>query len=41
MHLPNSAANSVIPISSVLIVIGQLLVFPEVLHKARREQESA
>jgi TRAP-type C4-dicarboxylate transport system permease small subunit len=34
-------ANSVIPISSVLIVIGQLLVFPEVLHKARREQESA
>jgi TRAP-type C4-dicarboxylate transport system permease small subunit len=34
-------ANSVIPISSVLIVIGQLLVFPEVLHEARREQESA
>jgi hypothetical protein len=30
-------ANSVIPISSVLIVIGQLLVFPEVLREARGE----
>jgi TRAP-type C4-dicarboxylate transport system permease small subunit len=28
--------NSVIPISAVLIIIAQLLVFPEVLHKARR-----
>lgn len=28
--------NSVIPISAVLIIIGQILVFPEVLHKARR-----
>jgi TRAP-type transport system small permease protein len=28
--------NSVIPISAVLIVIGQLLVFPEVLAEARR-----
>lgn len=34
-------ANSVIPISAVLIVIGQLLVFPEVLHRARREQGAA
>jgi len=34
-------ANSVIPISAVLIVIGQLLVFPEVLHQARREQGAA
>jgi TRAP-type C4-dicarboxylate transport system permease small subunit len=30
-------ANSVIPISAVLIVVGQLLVFPEVLREARRE----
>jgi TRAP-type C4-dicarboxylate transport system permease small subunit len=30
-------ANSVIPISAVLIVIGQALVFPEVLREARGE----
>lgn len=30
-------ANSVIPISSVLFVVGQLLVFPEVIHAARQE----
>jgi TRAP-type C4-dicarboxylate transport system permease small subunit len=30
-------AHSVIPISAVLIVIGQLLVFPEVLRDARGE----
>jgi TRAP-type C4-dicarboxylate transport system permease small subunit len=30
-------ANSVIPISAVLFVLGQLLVFPEVLREARRE----
>ena len=30
-------ANSVIPISAVLIVVGQLLVFPEVLRDARGE----
>jgi TRAP-type C4-dicarboxylate transport system permease small subunit len=30
-------AISVIPISAVLIVIGQLLVFPEVLREARGE----
>ena len=29
-------ANSVIPISAVLIVIGQILVFPEVIRDARR-----
>jgi TRAP-type C4-dicarboxylate transport system permease small subunit len=29
-------AQSVIPISSVLIIIAQLLVFPEVLQEARR-----
>jgi len=29
--------NSVIPISAVLFVVGQLLVFPEVLSEARRE----
>jgi TRAP-type C4-dicarboxylate transport system permease small subunit len=38
-------ANSVIPISSVLFVIAQLLVFPEVLREARgevmRAEESA
>jgi TRAP-type C4-dicarboxylate transport system permease small subunit len=34
-------ANSVIPISSVLFVVGQLLVFPEVLREARGEARSA
>jgi TRAP-type C4-dicarboxylate transport system permease small subunit len=34
-------ANSVIPISAVLFVLGQLLVFPEVLREARRENEAA
>jgi TRAP-type transport system small permease protein len=36
-----AVANSVIPISAVLFVVGQLLVFPEVLHEARREDEPA
>ena len=31
-------ANSVIPISAVLFIVGQLLVFPEVLRAARREE---
>jgi TRAP-type C4-dicarboxylate transport system permease small subunit len=30
-------ANAVIPITSVLFVVGQVLVFPEVLRKARSE----
>jgi TRAP-type C4-dicarboxylate transport system permease small subunit len=34
-------ANSVIPISAVLFVVGQLLVFPEVLREARREDRAA
>jgi TRAP-type C4-dicarboxylate transport system permease small subunit len=34
-------ANSVIPISAVLFVVGQLLVFPEVLRAARGEAGSA
>lgn len=34
-------ANSVIPISAVLFVVGQLLVFPEVLREARREDKAA
>jgi TRAP-type transport system small permease protein len=34
-------ANSVIPISAVLFVMGQLLVFPEVLREARREHGAA
>jgi TRAP-type C4-dicarboxylate transport system permease small subunit len=34
-------ANSVIPISAVLFVLGQLLVFPEVLREARREDGTA
>ena len=34
-------ANSVIPISAVLIVVGQLLVFPEVLRVARGEAKRA
>src|SRR5687767_8556952 len=31
-----AVANSVIPISAVLVIIAQLLVFPEVLDEARR-----
>ena len=34
-------ANSVIPITSVLFVVGQALVFPEVLRKARSEGKGA
>ncbi|GIL06724.1 MAG: hypothetical protein AMXMBFR72_25500 [Betaproteobacteria bacterium] len=34
-------ANSVIPISAALIVVGQLLVFPEVLREARDEATRA
>ena len=33
--------NSVIPISAVLIIIGQVLVFPEVLAEARRGHVAA
>jgi TRAP-type C4-dicarboxylate transport system permease small subunit len=42
--VPVAYANSAIPISSVLFVVGQLLVFPEALRKARQAagaQESA
>jgi TRAP-type C4-dicarboxylate transport system permease small subunit len=35
-EVPVAYANSVIPISAVLIIVGQLLVFPEVLREARR-----
>jgi TRAP-type C4-dicarboxylate transport system permease small subunit len=34
-------ANSVIPITSVLFVVGQVLVFPEVLREARRDHAAA
>jgi TRAP-type C4-dicarboxylate transport system permease small subunit len=34
-------ANSVIPISAVMFIVGQLLVFPEVLREARREHVTA
>jgi TRAP-type C4-dicarboxylate transport system permease small subunit len=34
-------ANSVIPISAVLIIVGQLLVFPEVLREARGQGGAA
>src|SRR5512134_2526416 len=34
-EVPVAYSNSVIPISSVLFVVGQLLVFPEVLREAR------
>ena len=34
-------ANSVIPIGAVLFVVGQLLVFPEVLREARGEARRA
>ena len=33
-------AISVIPISAVLFVVGQLLVFPEVLREARARSEA-
>jgi TRAP-type C4-dicarboxylate transport system permease small subunit len=36
-EVPVAYANSVIPISAVLIMVGQLLVFPEVLREARGE----
>ncbi len=39
--VPVAYANSVIPISAVLFVIGQLLVFPEVLREARGEARGA
>ena len=39
--VPAAYANSVIPISAVLFVIGQLLVFPDVLREARGEAEEA
>jgi TRAP-type C4-dicarboxylate transport system permease small subunit len=35
--IPVAYANSVIPISAALFVVGQLLVFPEVVRAARRE----
>ena len=35
-RLTAAHTNSVIPISAVLIIIGQILVFPEVLAEARR-----
>jgi TRAP-type C4-dicarboxylate transport system permease small subunit len=34
-------ANSAIPIGAVLFVVGQLLVFPEVLREARRDTRRA
>ena len=34
-------ANSVIPISAVLFIVAQLLVFPDVLREARREHGAA
>ncbi|HUL97551.1 MAG TPA: TRAP transporter small permease [Usitatibacter sp.] len=34
-------ANAAIPVSAVLMVVAQLLVFPEVLREARRTKEAA
>ena len=34
-------AISVLPVSAVLFIVGQLLVFPEVLREARREHGAA
>lgn len=34
-------ANSVIPISAVLFIVAQILVFPEVVREARREDAAA
>jgi TRAP-type C4-dicarboxylate transport system permease small subunit len=39
--VPVSYAHSAIPIGAVLMVIGQLLVFPDVLREARREEKPA
>ena len=38
--VPVAVANSVIPISAVLVIIAQVLVFPEVLEEARRGKVS-
>jgi len=40
-EVPVAYAHSVIPVSAVLIVVGQLLVFPEVLREARGEARGA
>jgi TRAP-type C4-dicarboxylate transport system permease small subunit len=39
--IPVAYANSVIPISAVMFIVGQLLVFPEVLREARSEASRA
>jgi TRAP-type C4-dicarboxylate transport system permease small subunit len=39
--VPVAFAHSAIPIGAALFVIGQLLVFPEVLREARREEKHA
>jgi TRAP-type C4-dicarboxylate transport system permease small subunit len=39
--IPVAYANSVIPISAALMAIGQLLVFPEVLRRARLDSDAA
>jgi TRAP-type C4-dicarboxylate transport system permease small subunit len=39
--VPVAVAHSTIPISAVLIVIAQLLVFPELLREARAERAHA
>ena len=35
-HVSVAVPNSVIPISAAMIILAQLLVFPEVLAEARR-----
>jgi TRAP-type C4-dicarboxylate transport system permease small subunit len=40
-EVPVAYANSVIPISAILFIVGQLLVFPDVLREARREDGAA
>jgi TRAP-type C4-dicarboxylate transport system permease small subunit len=40
-EVPVAYANSVIPISAVLFIVAQLLVFPEVVRKARGEAGAA
>lgn len=39
--IPVAVAHSAIPISAVLIVLAQLLVFPELLHEARAKPTHA
>jgi TRAP-type C4-dicarboxylate transport system permease small subunit len=40
-RIPVSYAYSAVPIGAILFMVGQLLVFPEVLREARREEKAS